>query len=123
VEAIEVGEIARLVDLVDVCFFGREMDVLADFVSNIAEERIVDEIVDYGVLVAMHSISAFQLKVVEIGAYGCEPAYSLVYVSSTLLSKRPSRKFLCASSSEMALFFFALPFAGASFLRFAIVGF
>jgi hypothetical protein len=53
VETIEVCEIARLVDFVDVCLFGREMDVLADFVADIAEERIVDEIVDYGVLVAM----------------------------------------------------------------------
>lgn len=52
-ETIEVCEIARLVDFVDVCLFGREMDVLANFVADIAEERIVDEIVNYGVLVAM----------------------------------------------------------------------
>jgi hypothetical protein len=52
-----------------------------------------------------------------IDAYGCDWAYWLTYASSTLLSKRPSRKFLCASSSEMALFFLAMPLAGASFLR------
>ena len=77
-EAIEVCKIARLVNLVNICLFGGEMNVLADFVADIAEERIVDEIVDYGVLVAMDSISIFQLKKVEIGAYGCESAYSLV---------------------------------------------
>ena len=52
-ETIEVCEIARLVDFVDVCLFGREMDVLANFVADIAEEGIVDEVVDYGVLVAL----------------------------------------------------------------------
>ncbi len=110
-------------DLVDVCLFGCEVDVLANFVADIAEERIVDEIVDYGVLIAMNSISTFWIEHAEIDAYGCEAAYSLVYSSSTLLSKRPLRKFLCASSSEMALFFFGLPFAGASFLRLAIAEF
>lgn len=38
------------------------MNVLADFVADIAEERIVDEIVDYGVLVAMGSISIFSSR-------------------------------------------------------------
>jgi hypothetical protein len=59
VEAIEVCEVAGLVNLVDVCLFGREMDVLADFVADIAEECIVDEVVDYGVLVAIVSISTW----------------------------------------------------------------
>jgi hypothetical protein len=55
-EAIEVRKIARLVNLVDVCLLGREVDVFADLVADIAEECIVDEILDYGVLVAMGSI-------------------------------------------------------------------
>jgi hypothetical protein len=59
VEAIEVCEVAGLVNLVDVCLFGCEMDVLADFVTDIAEECIVDEVVDYGVLVAIVSISTW----------------------------------------------------------------
>ena len=55
-EAIEVCKITRLVDLVDVCLFGREMDVFANFVTDIAKEGIVDEVLDHGVFVAMRSI-------------------------------------------------------------------
>jgi hypothetical protein len=40
------------VDLVDVRLFRREVDVLADLVADIAEERVVDEVLDDGVLVA-----------------------------------------------------------------------
>jgi hypothetical protein len=40
------------VDLVDVRFFGGEVDVFADFVSDIAEEGVVNEVLDYGMLVA-----------------------------------------------------------------------
>lgn len=56
VEAIEVGEIARLVDLVDVRLLGGEVDVLADFVADIAQQRVVDELLDDGVLVAARSV-------------------------------------------------------------------
>jgi hypothetical protein len=56
VQTVEVREIARLVDLVDVCLFGREVDVFADFIADIAEQRIVDEVLDYGMFVAIESI-------------------------------------------------------------------
>jgi hypothetical protein len=56
VKAIEVREIARLVNLVYICLLRREVDVLANLVANIAEEGIVDEILDYGVLVATRSV-------------------------------------------------------------------
>jgi hypothetical protein len=62
VEAIEIGEIARLMDLVDICLLWREVDVFADFVADIAEELIVDEILDYGVLVAMKQLELLKFS-------------------------------------------------------------
>jgi hypothetical protein len=35
VEAIEVRKVSRLVDLVNIGFLGREVNVLADFVADI----------------------------------------------------------------------------------------
>ena len=72
-EAIEVCKITRLVDLVDVCLFGREMDVFANFVTDIAKEGIVDEVLDHGVLVAVRSIRRWN-HAVRNGAYGCDSA-------------------------------------------------
>jgi hypothetical protein len=40
------------VDLVDVRLFGGEVDVFANFVADIAEEGVVDEVLDYGMLIA-----------------------------------------------------------------------
>jgi len=51
VEAVEVGEVARLVDLVDVGLLGGELDVAADLVADGAQQRVVDELVDDGMLV------------------------------------------------------------------------
>jgi hypothetical protein len=42
-----------LVDLVDIRLFRGEMDVFADLVAYIAEKGIVDEVLDYGMLVAI----------------------------------------------------------------------
>jgi hypothetical protein len=56
VQTVEVREIARLVDLVDIRLFGREVDVFANLVADIAEQRIVDEVLNYGVFVAIESI-------------------------------------------------------------------
>jgi hypothetical protein len=56
VQTVEVRKIARLVDLVDIRLFGREVDVFANLVADIAEQRIVDEVLNYGVFVAIESI-------------------------------------------------------------------
>jgi hypothetical protein len=40
------------VDFVDIRLFGCEVDVLANLVADIAEELIVDEVLDDGMLVA-----------------------------------------------------------------------
>jgi len=42
VEAVEVRKVTRLVDLVDICLFGREGYVLAYFVAHIAEKSVID---------------------------------------------------------------------------------
>lgn len=44
-------------DLVDVGFLGCEVDVLADLVADIAEELIVDQVLDNGMFVAIFCIS------------------------------------------------------------------
>ncbi|PKS07905.1 hypothetical protein jhhlp_006513 [Lomentospora prolificans] len=51
VEAVEVGEVAGLVDLVDVGLLGGEGDVVADLGAHVAQQGVVDELVDDGVLV------------------------------------------------------------------------
>lgn len=51
-KAVKIGKITRLVNLVDVRLFGRKVDVLADFVADIAQERVVNQVLDDGVLVA-----------------------------------------------------------------------
>jgi hypothetical protein len=58
VEAVEVRKVSRLVDLIDICLFGREGDVLADFVAHIAEESVVDQILYHGVLISGNGISS-----------------------------------------------------------------
>jgi hypothetical protein len=44
------------VNLVDVRLFGCKVNVLADFTADIAEERVVDQVLDDGVLVAVGSV-------------------------------------------------------------------
>lgn len=39
-------------DLVNVCFLGREGNIVADLGTDIAEEGIVDEVLDDGMLVS-----------------------------------------------------------------------
>lgn len=51
IEAIEIGEVARLVDFVNICFLWGEGNILLDLAADIAEEGGVDEILDYAVLV------------------------------------------------------------------------
>jgi hypothetical protein len=41
------------VDFVDVRLFGCKVDVFADFGADIAEEGVVDEVLDYGMLIAV----------------------------------------------------------------------
>jgi hypothetical protein len=48
-------------DLVDVCLFGGEVDVFADLVADIAEEGVVDEVLDYSMLVAVQLVSRIHL--------------------------------------------------------------
>jgi hypothetical protein len=62
VQTVEVRKIARLVDLVDIRLFGREVDVFANLVADIAEQRIVDEVLNYGVFVAIESIRQSRKK-------------------------------------------------------------
>lgn len=52
VKAIEICEVAGLVDFVDIGFFRREGDASADFVADFAEEGVVEEILDYAVFVS-----------------------------------------------------------------------
>lgn len=52
-KAVKIGKITRLVNLVNVRLFRRKVDVLADFVADIAQERVVDQVLDDGVLVAV----------------------------------------------------------------------
>lgn len=52
-KAVEIGKITRLVNLVDVRLFGRKVDMLADFVADIAQERFVNQVLNDGVLVAV----------------------------------------------------------------------
>jgi hypothetical protein len=59
---VQTVEIARLVDLVDIRLFGREVDVFANLVADIAEQRIVDEVLNYGVFVAIESIRQSRKK-------------------------------------------------------------
>jgi hypothetical protein len=44
------------VDLVYVRLFGCEVDVLADFIADIAEEGIVDKVLDYSMFVAAGTV-------------------------------------------------------------------
>lgn len=53
VEAIQIGQVARLVDLIDVGLLGREVDVLPDLIADVAEKLVIDEVLDDSVLVAM----------------------------------------------------------------------
>jgi hypothetical protein len=50
------------VDLVDIRLFGGEMDVFADFVADVTEEGVVNEVLDYGVLVAVELIRAIHTR-------------------------------------------------------------
>jgi hypothetical protein len=52
VQAIEVREITGLVYLVDIRLFRRKGNVLADLVADIAEEGVVDEVLDHGVFIS-----------------------------------------------------------------------
>lgn len=63
-----------MVDLVDVRLFRREMDVFADFVADVAEEGIVDEVLDYGMLVTVELIRHVVQKTGKCVAYGCDSA-------------------------------------------------
>lgn len=65
-EAIEIGKVAGLVNLIDIRLFGREMDVFADFVADVAEECVVDEILDDGVLVAVQFVREIRLRVLAL---------------------------------------------------------
>lgn len=51
VEAIQVGQVTRLVDLVDIGLLRGELYVFADFVSNRPEELVVDELMDDGMFI------------------------------------------------------------------------
>lgn len=52
VETIEIREITRLVDLVDIGLLGGEVEVLADLVADGAEECWLDEGLDNAMCVA-----------------------------------------------------------------------
>ena len=52
VEAVEVSEIAGLVDLVDICLLGREVEMFLDFLADACEEGWVYETLDDTVLVS-----------------------------------------------------------------------
>ena len=86
-KAIEVREIARLVDLVYVCLLRREVDVLANLVANIAEEGIVDEILDYCVLVTVRSIRHSGMGVWEL-AHTVAMRRSNLYIPRVLCCRR-----------------------------------
>lgn len=66
VEAVEVGEVARLVDLVNVGFLGGEGDVFANLVADGAQEGVVDEAVDDGVLVGARFSVLLRVGVVDL---------------------------------------------------------
>lgn len=51
-EAIEVSQVARLVDLVNVRLLRGELDVVANLVADVAQQLVVDEVLDNGMLVA-----------------------------------------------------------------------
>jgi hypothetical protein len=53
VEAIEVSEVARLVDLVNVCLLRGELDVFEDLGPDFAQESVVDKGGDNAVLVTV----------------------------------------------------------------------
>jgi hypothetical protein len=44
------------VNLVDVCLFRCEVDVFANFVTDVAKETVVDEVLDYRMLVAIRLV-------------------------------------------------------------------
>jgi hypothetical protein len=50
------------------------MDVFADFVADVAEEGIVDEVLDYGMLVTVELIRHVVQKTGKCVAYGCDSA-------------------------------------------------
>jgi hypothetical protein len=67
------------VNLVDVRLFGCEMDMLADLVADIAEEAIVDEVLDYGMFVAIAMIRLVYTmlrQVLRTVATLCSSSYS-----------------------------------------------
>lgn len=51
-EAIEVSQVARLVDLVNVRLLRGELDVVANLVADVAQQLVVDEVLDDGMFVA-----------------------------------------------------------------------
>lgn len=55
-EAIEVREVARLVDLVDVGLLGSEREVLLDLCANFAEELRLKKVMDDAVFIPARSI-------------------------------------------------------------------
>lgn len=91
VEAIEIGQVAGLVDFVDIGLLWREGNVLADFIADIAEKFVVDEILDDCVFVAAGSLS--------MGWQDEDTAHTAVTLHSTLCIPRAPccQRVLCES--------------------------
>ena len=63
VEAVEVGQITALVDLVNVGLLGGEGDVGLDLVADLAQESVVDQAVDNAVLIGTRGGILFRVFV------------------------------------------------------------
>lgn len=89
-EAIEIGKVAGLVNLVDIRLLGREMNVFADFVADIAEECVVDEILDDGMLVAVELVRKGRLRLLAL-AHTVATGRSSWYIPRVLCCRRDHR--------------------------------
>ncbi|KAI6770307.1 hypothetical protein HG530_004936 [Fusarium avenaceum] len=61
--AVEVGEVSRLVDLVNIGLFGCEFDVGLDLTAHRSKEGIVDEAVDDGMFVGLRLSILFRVRI------------------------------------------------------------
>ena len=66
-------------DFVDVRLLGGEVDVLADLVAHVAEEAVVDKVLDDGMLVALtcQSVDEVRGELMRTAATRCSSSYTL----------------------------------------------